>query len=140
MPHSLTTFVSPERRITSEMRKRLEQLAPLFLINIDRKIEEGQQMVELSGAGFSEGQPLVLNANDAPVRLLAEICSTLTRWIPFNLWEPCEVTLFALPPERIERCAATFRKQHAAQVRAMEKAATAKTVQAAVELINNLKK
>jgi len=112
MPHTLkTTFVAPEKRITPAMRKRLEDLAPLFHIELNHKRVDGQAHIEISGKGFSEPEPVLLPASEATVRLLAEICSILTRWVPFNVWEPCEVTLFALPSERLQRCAATFRRQ-----------------------------
>ena len=135
MPSHTHTFIAPEQRLTSDMRKRLEQLAPLFYIHLQHKNIDGQTHVEFSGAGFSESEPLVLNATDAMVRLLAEICSILTRWIPFSEWEPCEVTLFALPPERIERCAASFRKQITQIQRQAERAAAALTVREAVSAI-----
>jgi hypothetical protein len=129
------TFIAPEQRLTSDMRKRLEQLAPLFYIHIQHKYIDGQRHVEFSGAGFSESKPVVLNATDATVRLLAEICSILTRWIPFSVWEPCEVTLFALAPERIERCAASFRKQITQAQRQAEREAAELTVRKAVSTI-----
>ena len=113
-------FTPPEKRITREINARLEGLAPLFMIHV-RYING--HTVELSGAGFSEGEPLVLASKVAKVRLLAEICSILSRWISFNLWEPCEITLFSLPETRIERCAFNFRKQLAQQAKAAAKAA-----------------
>jgi len=136
MPH-VTSLPSsaPERRLTPAMRKRLERLAPLFEIHVEHRIENGEALMELSGPGFSEGAPLVLSRAEGTVRLLAEICSILTRWIPFSLWEPCEVTLFALPHERIERCAASFRKQLAQQARAAERAAATRTALEALSSI-----
>lgn len=131
MPHLLkTTFAPPEQRITPAMRKHLEQLAPLFQIQLEHKTIDGKLHVELSGPGFSESEPVLLNSGDATIRLLAEICGILTRWIPFNVWEPCEVTLFALPSERIERCAASFRKQLAQAQRQAEREAADRIVQA----------
>ena len=118
MSHSIIAahgFIPPEKRITKELTARLEELAPLFMIQV-RHIS--RQHVELSGTGFS-GDPLVLAPNIAKIRLLAEICSILSRWVSFNLWEPCEVTLFALAPNRIERCAFNFRKQLAQKAKSM---------------------
>ena len=129
------TFVAPEKRITPAMRKRLEQLAPLFLIEIQHVEIEGEAHVEFSGAGFSETGPVAIKAEDATVRLLAEICSILARWIPFSLWEPCEVTLFALPPERVERCAASFRKQIAQQQRAAQREAEKRAAEKAQSIL-----
>jgi len=113
-------FTPPERRLTKEITEQLEALAPLFMIQVKHL---GKQKVELSGAGFSEGAPLVLPAQVAKVRLLAEVCSILARWVSFNLWEPCEITLFAVPTVRIERCAFNWRKQMAQQAKAAARAA-----------------
>jgi hypothetical protein len=113
-------FTPPERRITKEITASLEALAPLFLIQVKHL---PKQRVELSGAGFSEGAPLVLPAQLAKVRLLAEICSILARWVSFNLWEPCEITLFAVPALRIERCAFNWRKGLAQAAKAAARAA-----------------
>jgi len=118
MPYPIvatTGFTPPETRITQELNARLESLAPLFMIQV-RYLN--WQNVELSGPGLSEGDTLVLPPPTARVRLLAEICSILARWVSFNLWEPCEVTLFAVPPARIERYAFNWRKQLSQQAKA----------------------
>lgn len=136
MPHTQSdTFVAPEQRLTAAMHKRLEQLAPLFYIQLDRRTVEGLELVEFSGEGFSEDAPLELESSEANVRLLAELCSILARWIPFSFWEPCEVTLFALPPERVERCAASFRKQLAKQQRELDRAAAAAEAREAIDAV-----
>ncbi len=127
MPHPIHAthgFTPPEKRITKELASRLEELAPLFMIQVRHL---NRQAVELSGSGLSENRPLVLVPHVAKVRLLAEICSILARWVSFNLWEPCEVTLFALPATRIERCAFNYRKQLAQQARALARAAAPTT-------------
>lgn len=118
MPRSFhDTFVAPEQRITADMRERLLKLAPKFNITLKHIVIDGEEFVEFSGDGFSEDAPVTLKSGEATVRLLAEICSILTRWVPFSLWEPCEVTLFALPADRLERHANSFRKQLAQQQR-----------------------
>ena len=66
---------------------------------------------------------MVLEFELAKVRLLAEITSILSQWIPFNWWEPCDTTLLSLPENRIERCAFNFRKKLAQQAKAAAKAA-----------------
>jgi hypothetical protein len=137
MSHMISfPFVAPEQRLTSEMRQRLEELAPLFQIEVTTIQGENNSLRRLSGPGFSEPEPLVLSADEATIRLLAEICSILTRWVAFSPLEPCEVTLFALSHERLERCAGSFRKQLAQQARAAEEAAAAKQVR---EVLSTLK-
>jgi len=132
MPQSvLNNFSPPEIRLTAEMRERLEELAPLFEIELKTVLHEGRSCVELSGKGFSEGAPLLLSPSDAKIRLMAEICDKLCRWIPFSGWEPAETTLFALPPARIERCAVSFRKRLLAQTKLAERMAAAQTTAAA---------
>lgn len=134
MSHTLSTnFIAPEKRITPKMRESLEELAPKFQITLTTVVIDGHEHVEFSGEGFSESEPVAVRAEEATVRLLAEICSILARWIPFSLWEPCEVTLFALPPERIERCAASFRKQLAQLQRQAEREAKEQAAARAVE-------
>ncbi|MDR5728944.1 MAG: hypothetical protein RB191_16130 [Terriglobia bacterium] len=126
MPQNHTpTFSPPEQRLTADMREKLAELAPLFLIELKTVLHEGRPCIQLSGRGFSGLEPLTLPPVEAKIRLLAEICDTLSRWVPFSFWEPAEVTLFALPPERIERCAASFRKRLAAQDKIKEKLASA---------------
>jgi hypothetical protein len=124
-------FTSPERRLTKEITASLEALAPLFLIQVKHL---PKQRVELSGAGFSEGAALILPAPVAKVRLLAEICSILARWVSFNLWEPCEITLFAVQPSRIERCAFNWRKQLAQSAKAAARAAAAAAIAQPMEM------
>lgn len=120
-PHTAAYVFTPtEKRITKEINAKLEELAPLFMIQV-RHISG--HTVELSGAGFSEGEPLVLSPTIAKIRLLAEISGILSRWISFNFWEPPEVTLLSLPENRIERCALNFRKQLSQQAKAAAKAA-----------------
>jgi hypothetical protein len=110
------SFANPEKRITRAIYAKLVAMAPLFHLEV-RPVAGGK--VELSGQGFSEGCALVMTPTEAKVRLLAEICSILSRWVPFNLWEPCEVTLLALPKSRIERYAQLYRKALQQEARAL---------------------
>lgn len=110
--------VAPKQRITPELRQRLMELAPKFLIEVTEIPQETDgSHIRLSGPGFRGPSPVVLPEHDALFRLLAEICSILTRWVSFNPLEPAEVTLVALPLERIERCAGAYRKHIAHQLR-----------------------
>ena len=120
-------FTPPEKRITKEINAQLEALAPLFQIQVKHL---AKNKVELSGPGFSGEAPLVLTPTIAKIRLLAELTSILARWIPFSLWEPCEVTLFAVAPSRIERCAYNFRKDLNKAAKAATKAANAARIAA----------
>lgn len=123
MPHEIMTagngFTPTEQRITREIQAKLAELAPLFLIQV-RVLSKDR--VELSGVGFNEGVALELPAGIAKQRLLAELSGILARWIAFNFWEPPEITLFAVPASRIERCAFNWRKQLAQAAKAATKA------------------
>jgi len=135
-PFASASF-APKQRITPELRQRLRELAPKFLIEVAEVPQAtGGCHIRLTGPGFRSPNPVVLAEHDALFRLFAEICSILTRWVSFNPLEPAEVTLVALPLERIERCAGAYRKHIAHKLRTAQKAAV---TQQALEALSALK-
>jgi hypothetical protein len=121
--------------MTADLRERLKELAPKFLIEVTWTSQDNHPYVHLAGPGLSQPEPLTLPENEALFRLMAEICHVLTRWVSFNPLEPCEVTLTALSPERIERCAGAHRKHILQQERAAQKATVMQQAAAALSAL-----
>ena len=100
--------VAPSQAVTDRLtdvdKRRLVEMASLFDIQVELRTEDAV----LSGHRI-RNSPVILPLTRAYPRLVSELCSITTRWIPYGPKQPCEQYLLGLTDTRIHRLGELYR-------------------------------
>lgn len=95
-------------QLSAEERARLETLASLFDVVVDKPTAGTVKLRVLDHGGWRESE---IKVERLHTRLLAEICSKTLRWVYFPLGSPAHRALLDLADKRLERISVLYHQQ-----------------------------